>query len=253
MQTPELIRPDWDVPDCIEAWVTTRTGGCSNPPYASFNMATHVGDSSESLRSNRLQLQAILPTALRFQWLRQVHGTDVVQIQCPEEQITADGLITRVPGIACCVLTADCLPVFLANKQGDEIAIAHAGWRGMLAGILEKTIMQMSSSPDALVAWLGPAIGSCHFEVGEEVREQFLNAHGSLDKLSSCFVQTENPGKYLADLYAIARCKLNHLGVAAVSGGDFCTHCDQDRFFSYRRDGTTGRMASLIYIAAPIQ
>ena len=253
MQAPELIRPDWDVPDCIGAWVTTRVGGCSNPPYAGFNMAAHVGDAPESLRKNRQRLQAMLPTELRFQWLCQVHGADVVQIQCPEEQITADGLITRVPGIACCVLTADCLPVLFANKQGDEVAIAHAGWRSMAAGILEKAVLQMSSSPDAIVAWLGPAIGPCHFEVGEDVKEQFLEANLAGKELENCFVLTEIPGKYLADLYGLARRKLQRLGVTAVSGGDSCTHCEEDRFFSYRRDGATGRMASLIYIAAPIR
>ncbi|MEE3142953.1 MAG: peptidoglycan editing factor PgeF, partial [Pseudomonadota bacterium] len=182
--------------------------------------------------------------------LNQVHGAAVADIREPGEPLSVDGLITRTEHVACCVLTADCLPVFLASNRGDEVAIAHAGWRGIAAGVIENTVHRMRSSIAELVAWLGPAIGSCHFEVGEEVRAQVIDSEEG--PLANCFVATGNEKKYMADLSRIAMVKLQKLGITNIYVDNTCTYCDADRFFSFRRDGKTGRMACLIYIDGPV-
>ncbi len=251
MRTLELLRPDWPAPAAVLAAAATRNGGCSEGEFASLNMAPHVGDAESNVRRNRaLVAEAFAPNA-RFQWLRQVHGSEPAVVFAPGEAPRADSLITGVPGIALCVLTADCLPIFVRNRAGDEVGIIHAGWRGMSAGIIENTLAAMRSEPGDLLIWLGPAIQSCHYEVGEDVRETFLDRAtdaSERQQLKTAFAPLEKQGKYYADLSRIARVKLLRLGAASISGGTHCTHCDPGRFYSHRRDGPCGRMANLICI-----
>ena len=249
----QLIFADWNAPSTVVALSTTRKGGISAAPYASFNVGTHVGDDPAHVDANRAILQRELPPNLRWQWLDQVHGTDVLEVVETGSALTADGLLTREKNLICCVQTADCLPIFVAAIDGSEIAMTHAGWKGLASGIIENTISAMKSSGKDLAVWLGPAIASCHFEVGAEVRECFLAAEASEStkyELERCFSPAKSHGKYMADLYGIARIKLSSLGISHgnISGGTHCTYCDEDRFFSYRRDGVTGRMLNAIYI-----
>ena len=241
-----LLTPDWALPANVIARVSTRVGGAGKAPYATFNLATHTGDSPEAVAENRRRLLNDLPDTVGLQWLEQAHGVNVVETDSAAAPVTADALITRAPGVACCILTADCLPLFIASLNGDEIALVHAGWRGMADGIIERTLARLQTVPDRLTAWLGPAIGACHFEVGPEVRERFLDSDaGALDPY---FQPVADSDRLLADLYGIARAKLRGLGIQAIAGGGYCTFCDAGRFFSYRRDGRTGRMLSLIYL-----
>jgi polyphenol oxidase len=247
---PLLIEPQWPAPPGVLALCTTRGGGCSAPPWDSFNLAHHVGDDADAVAENRLRLASALPRGVQFSWLTQVHGTAVVEAG-QTEYPQADAQWSRRPGAVCAVLTADCLPVLLCSATGDAVAAAHAGWRGLLAGVLEDTVAAMHTSPDQVLAWLGPAIGPQAFEVGPEVREGFLMAAGSAAKpmIDACFTANpDRPGHYFADLYALARARLAALGVTRVFGGDWCTFSDPERFFSYRRDGQTGRMASVILL-----
>ena len=243
------LDPDWDAPDNVVALTTTRLGGNSVGDYASLNLAVHVGDESSGVLQNRAQLRQHLGGQVDFQWLEQVHGTQVVQAQRDAGNRRADAVFTTEADLACCVLTADCLPVFLAAKNREAVAIAHAGWRGLSAGILENTVASFSGPGDEVIAWLGPAIGPCHFQVGEEVKEAFLATadNGLKAELEQCFVSDSEPSKYRADLYRLATLKLVRLGVQ-VSGGGLCTFCESDRFYSFRRQQNTGRMASLIYL-----
>ena len=251
--TPTLhfIKPDWPSPANVLALTTTRHGGCSAAPYASFNLGNHVGDREAAVATNRAQLVAALPEGAALSWLSQVHGTAVVEAACSVHTPEADAQWSRKQGIACTVLTADCLPVLLCSIHGDVVAAAHAGWRGLQAGVLEATVQAMDTSPEALLAWLGPAIGPDAFEVGPEVREAFLSVANptSLSAVEACFrPSSARPAHWFADLYALARIRLHTLGVTRVFGGDCCTHTDRERFYSYRRDGEIGRMASLILL-----
>jgi len=241
--------PDWDAPDNVVALTTTRRGGSSSGGYADFNLADHVGDFPASVQHNRARVRELLGGRLEFQWLEQVHGTQVVQAQRGGGIQRADAVFTTKPDLVCCVLTADCLPVFLAARKGDAVAVAHAGWRGLAAGVLENTVASFPAPDDEIIAWLGPAIGPCHFQVGTEVREAFLDSVGARLKteFESCFVADSEPSRYRADLYRLAALKLASSGIK-VSGGGFCTYCESDRFYSYRRQQDTGRMASLIYL-----
>ena len=243
------LSPGWDAPDNVVALTTTRHGGHSADLYADFNLASHVGDEPAAVQQNRVQLRQHLGGRVDFQWLDQVHGTKVVQAVRGAESLQADAALTTQTDLACCVLTADCLPVFLATRAGNAVAVAHAGWRGLAAGILENTVASFPLPGDEILAWLGPAIGPCHFQVGAEVREAFLDAatSGMKSAFESCFVVDEQPAKYRADLYRLATLKLTNLGIE-VSGGGFCTYCENDRFYSYRRQQITGRMVSLIYL-----
>lgn len=239
--------PDWPAPASVGAAVTGRDGGVSEGPFASFNLARHVGDSPARVEENRARLQAALgPLPPRLGWLEQVHGTRVVshpgRFDTPPR---ADAAWTDRPGEACVVLTADCLPVLFCDQAGTRVAAAHAGWRGLAAGVLEATLAQF---PDVthVLAWLGPAIGPEAFEVGPEVREAFV-----AEEISACGAfrpSPSRPGHFLADLYQLARQRLEAAGVAAVHGGGRCTFSEPDRFYSYRRDGVTGRMASLVFL-----
>lgn len=236
-----LIVPDWDPPPAVRAAVTTRHGGVSQGPYASLNLATHVGDDPQAVAENRRRLREALSLPAPPLWLDQVHGTAVWAGGA--EGGCFDAAFTDQPGVVLAVLTADCLPVLLASAYGHEIGIAHAGWRGLAAGVLEALLDRFTTPPDQIHAWLGPAIGPSAFEVGEEVREAFL-VHAP--EAAMAFVPSR-PGHWHADLFLLARQRLAARGVRAIHGGGVCTFSDPERFYSYRRDGVTGRMASLIW------
>jgi YfiH family protein len=247
-----FIEPDWPAPAHIVALSTLRDGGTSLEPYASLNLADHVDDDSEAVAANRVILSQWLPPGTRLQWLEQVHGGRVVRAGAAAgTNATADASWSRDSGQACVVMTADCLPVLFCSRAGDVVAAAHAGWRGLLEGVLENTVAAMGVAPADILAWLGPAIGPTAFEVGAEVRSAFLAAasRALLRATDAAFVPS--PGRdsrYLANLYTLASLRLARLESANIFGGGYCTHTDSDRFFSYRRDGHTGRMASLILI-----
>ncbi|MCU0897888.1 MAG: peptidoglycan editing factor PgeF [Burkholderiales bacterium] len=241
---PECIRPAWPVPPRVHALATTRAGGASSGPYDSFNLGDHVGDDPVHVARNRALLEQRLPA--KPLWLAQVHGTTVVDAADVNGVPTADAAVTRAPGVVLAVLTADCLPVLLAARDASAIGIAHAGWRGLAAGVIEATVARMAAAPSRIVAWLGPAIGQGAFEVGEEVREAFVAPDAGA---ASAFVRGK-PGKWQADLEALARRRLAAAGVAEVHGGGLCTFTDRERFFSFRRDGRTGRMATLLWLEA---
>jgi len=240
---PDWIVPDWPAPSQVRALSTTRSGGVSGGVYASLNLGTHVGDEAGLVRQNRLLLQqAQLPAEPA--WLNQVHGTDVLELSTWQgDLVNADAAVSRQAGQVCVVMTADCLPVLFCDRQGRQVAAAHAGWRGLVDGVLEQTLATFAEPAQVLV-WLGPAIGPNAFEVGAEVRAAFLAKDAAANR---AFVP-QGQGKYRADLYLLARMRLQAAGVKAIYGGDFCTYSDQKRFFSYRRDGQTGRQASLIWL-----
>jgi YfiH family protein len=251
-----LIVPDWPAPDSVKALVTTRAGGVSKHPYDSLNLGGHVGDDLVAVRRNRVLLKQALPSGIRLQWLNQVHGTHVVQVSSVSRTLrlkTGDAAVVFDRGFGAVVMTADCLPVFFTNAAGSVAAVAHAGWRGLLNGVLEKTVDSTGVSPADLMAWMGPAIAPCHFEVGLEVRDAFLGhpqwGQQFVPGLTSAFISSPlHAGKFMMDIYAVARARLLNAGVQFVGGGGLCTVCEKRRFFSYRRDHTTGRMASLIYL-----
>lgn len=248
-ETPMVIQADWNVPENVVAVVTTRSGGISQAPFAGFNLANHVGDDFSAVSQNRALIAKYLDPNLHFQWLQQQHGIAVVDATNCEHLPRADGLIARRVGVACCVLTADCLPIFFASKQGDEVAIVHAGWRGLVAGIIEKTIEKLNTKRGQLTVWLGPAIGPCHFEIGAKVKDAFLHGATSICA-EDCFTPVAREEKYMANLYSIAKHILIANGVMDICGGNHCTYCSDDLYYSYRRDGNTGRMASIIYLSS---
>lgn len=242
--SPHLIRPDWPVPARVRALVTTREGGVSRGPYDSFNLADHVGDEPSAVVRNRALLERELPA--KPLWLAQVHGTTVADAATAQGVPTADAAVTRTPGAVLAVLTADCLSVLLAARDASAIGIVHAGWRGLAAGVIEATVGRMRVAPSSLVAWLGPAIGQAAFEVGDEVRRAFVDSDpGAAEAFAA-----GRSGKWHADLYALARRRLAAAGVASVCGGGGCTFTDRERFYSFRRDGRTGRMASVLWLEA---
>ena len=238
-----LISPEWPVPLNVKAIITTRKGGISQNNYASFNIAQHVEDNPEHVLSNRSKLRKLLPS--EPVWLSQVHGNRVIQANPNTSQnIEADATVTHQPNVVLSIQTADCLPVLLCNQQGTVIGACHAGWRGLANDIIENTIREMQCAPETIIAYLGPAIGSEKFEVGEEVKQVFVNKHSLA---ASAFVQA-SATKWLADIYGLAKIRLSAMGVNNIYGGNFCTFTDEARFFSYRRDKQTGRMASLIWL-----
>lgn len=244
MPAPEFLQPDWELPANVRAAVTTRRGGESRGAYGSFNLATHVGDDAAAVAANRRRLRETLDLPAEPAWLEQVHGTAVAVLpgDIPGK---ADAAVTFTPGGVCAVLVADCLPVVLASRAGDRVGVAHAGWRGLAAGVVEATVAALDCEPGSLVAWLGPSIGPGAFEVGGEVRDAFLER----DPGAGSAFSAGRAGRYLADLPALARRRLAALGVGDVRGGGLCTHADPARFYSYRRDGVTGRMAALAWLA----
>lgn len=246
-----LIEADWVAPPGIRAVVTQRGGGLSAAPFCSLNLGDHVGDNPVVVRRNRERLALALGISRQPQWLRQVHGIAVVDARADGVVREGDAVWTDEAGIVCAVLTADCLPVVLAAEDGSELAVAHCGWRGLAAGVLSSSVARFSVLPRRIRAWLGPAIGPAAFEVGDEVRQAFLAAQDAAwhRHIDAAFVPIAyQPGKFLADIYALARIFLQALGVEDVSGGGRCTVTERDLFFSYRRDGVTGRMATLAWI-----
>ncbi len=233
--------PDWPAPANVRALVTTRSGGVSVAPWDSFNLGDHVGDDPAAVAENRRRLREHLPG--EPVWLKQVHGATCIDAQSAPTTNEADAACTRSAGVVCAVLTADCLPVLLCDTAGSVVAAAHAGWRGLAAGIIESTVRSMHVPGEQFMAWLGPAIGPENFEVGDEVREAFV-AHDPL--AATAFARRTN-GRWLCDIYQLARQRLAALGVCRIASADFCTVRDAERFYSYRRDGVTGRMASLIW------
>ncbi|WP_018749082.1 peptidoglycan editing factor PgeF [Chitiniphilus shinanonensis] len=238
-----LLHPDWPVPERVRALVTTRIGGVSAAPYASLNLGDHVGDAPDAVAENRRRVGALLPAEPL--WLQQVHGTVVARLDDDQPLRIADAAVARGAGRVCVVMTADCLPVLFCDRAGSVVGAAHAGWRGLADGVLEATVAAMGVAPRDVLAWFGPAIGPDAFEVGDEVRAVFV-AHDAA--ATAAFRPGRAPGKWWADLYLLARQRLVALGVTAIHGGEHCTVGDAARFFSYRRDGVTGRMASLIWL-----
>ena len=245
------IKADWPAPGNVIAFSTTRVGGCSVGAYKGLNLGHHVGDNHALVAANRELLANVLPDGSRVQWLSQTHGTQVIRAGDVTEYPEADACLSTEVGDACAILSADCLPVLLCNRRGTVVAAAHAGWRGLLNGVLEATVEAMNCDKDELLAWMGPAISPAAFEVGPEVRSKFMEAAGasSLNEVSLCFTRSPTDSqRYMADLCALASLRLNKTGVRHIYGGALCTYSDSDNFFSYRRDGQTGRMATLICI-----
>ena len=236
-----FLIPDWPAPAGIRACVTTRAGGVSLAPFDSFNLGDHVGDDPVDVAHNRQRLTHIFD--VQPAWLSQVHGV-VVAPANPEQIVEADASWTATPGIACTVMTADCLPALFCDRAGTRVAAAHAGWRGLAAGVLEAAAHSLNVGPDDILVWLGPAIGPAVFEVGGEVRDVFID---DMPQAATAFVPSVNEGRYMADIYELARLRLARYGITAVYGGGFCTVTDP-RFYSYRRSPRTGRFASLVWI-----
>lgn len=239
-----LIIPDWPVAANVKAVTTTRTGGVSQQPYQGLNLGLHVGDKAEDVQRNRQLLQQQLGLDESPAWLNQIHSSRVLVLDAPLATVPdADGSYTRETGIACTVMTADCLPVLLCDKAGTQVAAVHAGWRGLADGIIEAALEKFTVPAGQILAWMGPAIGPDAFEVGGEVREQFVAA---MPQAEQAFRPHGN--KWLADLYLLARQRLQQFGVTEIYGGESCTFGEPEQFYSYRRDGVTGRQASLIWL-----
>jgi YfiH family protein len=241
----DWIIPEWPAHPRVRAVTTTRTGGVSVAPYASMNPATHVGDDDAAVQENRARLAAQLSLPAAPVWLQQVHGTQVVAAATPQAVPEADAAWSEQLNVVCAVLTADCLPLLLSDREGRCVAAVHAGWRGLAAGIIERAVDTLPVAADALLAWLGPAIGPEAYVVGDEVRETFL----ARDTQAATAFSAQRDGGWYANLYQLARQRLAACGVNAVYGGDHCTFQEPGRFFSFRRDGVTGRMATLIWLA----
>lgn len=243
-----VLRPGWSVPAAVGAMVTTRQGGIDQLPRPGPDSNGDDGEAPGNIHAECRRATALLPS-LPIQWLRQVHGTDVIVAGHCDEVPRADAAVIRDRGQAAAVLTADCLPVLLADDGARVAAVVHAGWRGLCRGIVENAINNMGVTPSSLSAWLGPAIGPCHFEVGDEVRRSFLDGSAEPRSMQQAFEHGTRPGKWMADLYALASMRLTAAGVTRISGGGLCTVCDAQHFHSYRRDGSHGgRMASLIWL-----
>lgn len=246
------IIPEWNAPGNIRAFSTVRYGGYSVAPYHGddsgkngLNFGMHVADDPDAVQKNRALLKKELPS--EPVWLNQVHGTTVVDAADVSGAPDADASFSAKANVVCLIMTADCLPVLLCDREGTVVAVAHAGWRGLAGGVLEKTVEKMKRQTDSeIMAWLGPAIGPAAFEVGDDVRDVFVRKNS---RMNSAFIPgKDTSGKYLADIYSLAKMTLNEMGVIDVSGGGFCTFTDKKRFYSYRRNGVTGRMATGIWM-----
>ena len=240
----EWVEPEWPAPRRARVLSTLRPGGVSEGSYASLNLAAHVGDDAARVQQNRRRLHRAAGLPCEPLWLEQVHGCEVAEVDGRAGMPRADAAFVAGPGRVCAVMTADCLPVVLVDHAGTRIAAAHAGWRGLASGVVEATIAALGGNPADLIAWLGPAIGQGAFEVGPEVRQAFI---GRLPGAEMCFERNQQ-GRFQADLYALARIVLARAGIESVHGGGWCTATDAARFFSYRRDGVTGRMATLAWL-----
>lgn len=249
MSSADWITPDWPAAPQVRAVSTTRHGGVGTGAYTSLNLSDYVGDAPQAVAQNRVQLGQALQLPSQPHWLRQVHGTRVLQLDAQPSMVDqpqeADASVTCTRGVVCVVQTADCLPVLLCDRAGTTVAAVHAGWRGLVAGVIDAALAQMRAPAAEVFAWMGPAIGPDAFEVGDDVRDAFVAA----DEKSATAFRQHAAGKWHADLYVLARLRLQRLGVSNVYGGGRCTVTERERFFSYRRDGAkTGRMATLIWM-----
>ena len=244
MMPAEWLVPDWPAPARVRAFVTTRAGGVSVGEYASMNLGASSGDEAANVERNRAIVRELVPDAPR--WMKQVHGTGVadLDIHRPSDVPTADAAVSSTPGRVATVLTADCMPLFVADMKGGRVGVAHAGWRGMAAGVIENVVDALGAAPGDVAAWMGPAIGPAAFEVGPEVKEAFER----FDPRAASAFTAHAPGKFMADLYTLARQRLARAGVREIHGGGFCTYRDAGRFFSYRREQRSGRMGAFIWI-----
>lgn len=248
MQTDTVLIPDWPAPSHVNALVTTRQGGVSKGGYESLNLGLHVNDDFDNVASNRQILAKYAGLAeSRIAWLNQVHGQKIITAASGDFVETADGSVTTEANLACVVMTADCLPVLFCDEGGTKVLAVHAGWRGLVGGILTRAV-QHFSNPSKVIAWLGPAISQTHFEVGNDVYQAFM---ASNPKNHIAFNESEVPQKWMANIYTLARIQLNKAGVDGVYGGQHCTYTDEARYYSYRRDGAvSGRMASMIWLGS---
>ena len=237
----DWIVPDWPAPPNVKALITTRNGGISTGAFESFNLGLRVGDDARSVAANRVKLRTFLPQEPK--WLSQAHGVTVVDADAVDAARQADASIARRRGTVCAITIADCLPLLITDRAGTLVAAVHGGWRGIAGGIIENAVRETQVVPHGLLAYLGPAIGPQAFEVGADVRDAFL----ARDRTTEAAFAPGPPGKWLADIYALARLALARVGVTRIYGGGLCTVSDARRFFSYRRDRTTGRMAALIW------
>lgn len=240
--------PDWPVPVQVKALITTRQGGVSQAPYDSLNLAMHVGDAPEAVAENRSRLRSLCRLPSEPFWLSQVHGCQVADSAAARPGCEADAVFSDQPGVVCAVMTADCLPLLIADRAGGRVCAVHAGWRGLAEGVIESAVSRMGVAPEEIMVWLGPAIGPDRFEVGGEVRQVFIDAHA--DDAAAFHPHTGD--RWLADIYQLARLRLTRLGVGFIGGGDYCTVRQADMFYSYRREGVTGRMASMIWLQASV-
>ena len=253
---PQFLIPQWGAPPTVHAAFTLRAGGVSVAPFDSLNLGVHVGDDPVAVAENRRRVGEALALPAAPLWLEQVHGADVFDTDRAGVESAlaaaaplpprADAIIVRRPGVVCCIQVADCLPVLLAARDGSVIAAAHAGWRGLAAGVLENAVGAMTRPAAELVAWLGPAIGPTKFEVGAQVREAFV----SRDLAAAQAFAPNERGRWMCDLRLLAQLRLAALGVPAVDCDRSCTATDPQRFFSHRRDGNSGRMAALIWLTS---
>lgn len=255
--TVELIESPWNADGEVFAAVSCRglladESASLQPGLRGLNLARHVGDSAARVEANRETLALRFADRLDWHWLEQVHGTEVADLDCTAGPAkTADAAVSSTPKRVCGILTADCLPVFFYSRAEKRVAVAHAGWRGLAGGVLEATLGRFAGAASQISVWLGPAIGPCHFEVGAEVRETFLESAASTQAkqaIAAAFVASKEQGKFQADLYALASQRLLSAGVQSIQGGGLCTFCDAERFYSYRREPECGRMLSMIYI-----
>lgn len=251
--TDAWITPDWLAPENIRSCITTRSGGQSLGNYSSNNLGLHVGDDAVRVEANRQHLCDSLGLGQSPQWLEQIHGVKVVNAKADGLVRTADGSYSNQSGQACLVMTADCLPILLCDKSGTQVGALHCGWRSLAKGICARGLQKFTCTPCDVMAYLGPAISQSHFEVGIDVLEAFFKSarnHLHRDQIASAFISGQRPLHFYADIYALARAELRALGVEDIYGGDYCTYADTERFYSYRRDKITGRMASLIWRTA---
>lgn len=243
-----LLFPDWPAPENVRAVSSKRTGGCSEGVFQSFNLGNHVGDKPVRVQENRQLFQTLAAMPKEPLWLQQVHGTAVARPDLASGQNTtpviADAAYSCARQNVCAVMTADCLPLLVCDKAGHEVAAIHAGWRGLAAGVIEQTLRHFQAKPTDIMVWLGPAIGPQAFTVGAEVRSAFIKQQPA----ATAAFKVQSNGKYLADLYLLARLRLAAQGITAIYGGEYCTYQQAEHFFSYRRDGQTGRMASAIWL-----
>jgi len=241
MNESDCIVPEWPAPARVRVLATTRAGGVSAPPFDSLNLGLRSGDSVAAVAENRRRVAELLPAAAL--WLRQEHGTHIIAASAYRQGVAADGCVATRAQQVCAVLTADCLPVLLCDRSGTAAAALHAGWRGLCAGIVGRGVAAMPSAPGDLIAWLGPAIGAAHYRVGDEFRQRFLDRDVSLEP---AFIRYRDG--WHADSYALARHPLTEAGVTAIHGGDSCTFAEPQHFYAHRRDGTTGRQATLVWL-----